>query len=53
VTVEWRDGEPAGAQIKNLGPPATVDVTRSTNSTRLTLDSRETQSLDAALKTVR
>jgi alpha-L-fucosidase 2 len=52
LSVEWRDGKLAGAQIKNTGPTATVDVSCGTNSTRLTLNSGAIQSIDGTLAKV-
>ena len=49
VSLRWRDGKLAGADIRNIGPKATVEITCADKTVRLTLDTGATQSLDSQL----
>ncbi len=49
VSLQWSGGKLTGAQIKNDGPKASVDVMYGDKTVHLTLDAGATQSLDAGL----
>jgi alpha-L-fucosidase 2 len=52
VNVKWHNGMLVGADIRNTGPPASVDVAYADRASHLTLDRCATQSLDAQLSNV-
>jgi alpha-L-fucosidase 2 len=52
VKVQWRDGKLVAADIRNTGPRAAVDIEYANSSSRLTLDSGATQSLDGQLSSI-
>jgi len=49
VSVRWKDGKLAGADIKNNGPQSTVEIMYGDKTARLTLAAGATQSVDAQL----
>jgi len=49
VSLQWRDGKLAGAEIRNTGPRATVDVIYADKTAHLTIDAGASQPLDGSL----
>ena len=52
VSLHWSDGKLAGADIRNNGSRASVDIISGDKTAHLTLDKGMTQSLDAQLSSV-
>ncbi len=49
VSLQWRDGKLAGAEIRNNGPRASVEIVCGDKQTRLTLEQGTAQALDEKL----